>query len=152
MTLLLPISIPPCSGHCQPQRAGEVPAQVPEVLPPWVSGLVKPGRVALRHVRTCVLRSCLALLLAACDSPDESPVVEAEPPSFGAIEVEPVLVIESAAAPGDPRDSPIAGTYRLQDGATVVARERQIVWYDVSGNVIRSRRATPRQTTAPSRG
>lgn len=98
---------------------------------------------ALRHARTCFLRSCLPLLLAACDSREENPIVAAEPPSYGVISPEPVLTIADAAAPGSERDSRIAGTYRLQDGATVVARERQLVWYDGSGTVIRTSPRSP---------
>lgn len=92
--------------------------------------------VIIGPFRNRFIRCCLILVVAACDSPEPPPIPEDEPPSYGLIEPEPLLTIEGAPAPGDQRHLRIVGTYRLDDGTTVVANERQLVWYHISENVI----------------
>jgi hypothetical protein len=83
-----------------------------------------------------LMRSSLVLLIGACGSPEASTVAEAELPSYDLIEHEPLLTIESTPATADERSARVVGAYRLQNGNTVVASERELVWYDTTGTIV----------------
>jgi hypothetical protein len=94
------------------------------------------------------MRCSLVLLIGACESPETVPVAEAELPSYGLIEHESLLTIDGARATAGDRSARVVGAYRLQNGNTVVANERELVWYDTTGTIVYD---APRATASGDR-